>query len=59
VVAHDLTRGAAQAQTPDGKDWPSTVRHLVTNQVIDVDGWHGSRAHSSGINSATLRIAAK
>ena len=26
------------AKTPDGKDWPSTVRHLVTNQVIEVNG---------------------
>jgi hypothetical protein len=35
---YDFTRGAPKAQTPDGKDWPSTVRHLITNQVIDVDG---------------------
>src|SRR5690606_17561469 len=35
---YDLTRGAAEAQTPDGRNWPSTVRHLITNQVIDVDG---------------------
>ena len=35
---YDLTRGATEVQTPDGKDWPSTVRHLITNQVIDVDG---------------------
>src|SRR5690606_25239228 len=35
---YDLTRGAAEAKTPDGRDWPSTVRHLITNQVIDVDG---------------------
>ena len=26
------------AKTPDGRDWPSTVRHLVTNQVIEIDG---------------------
>ena len=35
---YDLTKGAAKVQTPDGKDWPSTVRHLITNQVIDVHG---------------------
>jgi hypothetical protein len=35
---YDLTRGAPEARTPDGRDWPSTVRHLITNQVIDVDG---------------------
>jgi hypothetical protein len=35
---YDLTRGAAEATTPDGKNWPSTVRHLITNQVIKVDG---------------------
>jgi hypothetical protein len=35
---YDLTRGAAEAQTPDGKNWPSTVRHLITNQVVDIDG---------------------
>ena len=35
---YDLTRGAPEAQTPDGENWPSTVRHLITNQVIDVDG---------------------
>ncbi|HEX7080408.1 MAG TPA: nuclear transport factor 2 family protein [Gammaproteobacteria bacterium] len=35
---YDLTRGAAEAKTPDGRNWPSTVRHLITNQVIDVDG---------------------
>ena len=28
----------APAQTPDGREWPSTVRHLVTNQVIEIDG---------------------
>jgi hypothetical protein len=26
------------AQTPDGKEWPSAVRHLVTNQVIELNG---------------------
>jgi hypothetical protein len=35
---YDFTRGAPSAQTPDGKNWPSTVRHLITNQVIKVDG---------------------
>ena len=35
---YDLTRGAPDAETPDGKHWPSTVRHLITNQVIEVDG---------------------
>lgn len=35
---YDLTRGATEAKTPDGRDWPSTVRHLITNQVIDVNG---------------------
>jgi hypothetical protein len=35
---YDLTRGAPEAKTPDGRNWPSTVRHLITNQVIDVDG---------------------
>lgn len=35
---YDFTRGAPAAQTPDGKNWPSTVRHLITNQVIEVDG---------------------
>jgi len=35
---YDLTRGAAEAQTPDGRNWPSTVRHLITNQVVKVDG---------------------
>ena len=28
----------APAKTPDGRDWPSTVRHLVTNQVIEING---------------------
>ena len=28
----------APAQTPDGKEWPSMVHHLVTNQVIEVNG---------------------
>jgi len=35
---YDFTRGAPAAETPEGKNWPSTVRHLITNQVIDVDG---------------------
>ncbi len=35
---YDFTRGAPPAQTPDGKNWPSTVRHLITNQVVKVDG---------------------
>lgn len=35
---YDLTQGAAEAKTPDGRNWPSTVRHLITNQVITVDG---------------------
>jgi hypothetical protein len=26
------------ATTPDGREWPSTVRHLVTNQVIEING---------------------
>lgn len=26
------------AETPDGREWPSTVRHLITNQVIEIDG---------------------
>jgi hypothetical protein len=35
---YDFTRGAPEAKTADGKNWPSTVRHLITNQVVDVDG---------------------
>ena len=35
---YDFTRGAPKAETPDGRNWPSTVRHLITNQVIKVDG---------------------
>jgi hypothetical protein len=36
---YDLRRlNFAPAQTPDGKEWPSTVRHLVTNQVIEIEG---------------------
>jgi hypothetical protein len=35
---YDLTRGAPAAETPDGRNWPSTVRHLITNQVIKVEG---------------------
>jgi hypothetical protein len=34
---YDLTRGAPAAETRDGKNWPSTVRHLLTNQVVNVD----------------------
>jgi len=26
------------AQTEDGREWPPAVRHLVTNQVIEIDG---------------------
>jgi hypothetical protein len=37
------------AQTPDGREWPSTVRHLVTNQVIEVDG-DSARAISYWMN---------
>jgi hypothetical protein len=35
---YDLTQGANEARTSDGKNWPSTVRHLITNQVVKVDG---------------------
>jgi hypothetical protein len=35
---YDFTRGAPAAQTPEGKNWPSTVRHLITNQVVKVEG---------------------
>lgn len=35
---YDFTRGAPPAETADGRNWPSTVRHLITNQVIEVDG---------------------
>jgi hypothetical protein len=36
---YDLrTMGFQPATTPDGKEWPSTVRHLITNQVITVEG---------------------
>jgi hypothetical protein len=36
---YDLrTIGFQPAETPDGREWPSTVRHLITNQVIKVDG---------------------
>jgi hypothetical protein len=35
---YDFTQGAPEAQAPDGRNWPSTVRHLITNQVVDVDG---------------------
>jgi hypothetical protein len=26
------------ATTPDGREWPSTVRHLISNQVVVVEG---------------------
>ena len=36
---YDLrTMGFQPAQTPDGREWPSTVRHLISNQVIVVEG---------------------
>lgn len=36
---YDLrTLNFVPAETPDGREWPSTVRHLVTNQVIEIDG---------------------
>ena len=35
---YDFTRDAPKAETPDGRNWPSTVRHLITNQVIKVEG---------------------
>ena len=35
---YDFTRDAPKAETPDGRDWPSTVRHLITNQVVEVEG---------------------
>jgi hypothetical protein len=35
---YDFTRGAPAAETPEGKNWPSTVRHLITNQVVKVEG---------------------
>ena len=35
---YDFTRGAPEVKTEEGKNWPSTVRHLITNQVIDVEG---------------------
>jgi hypothetical protein len=28
----------APAQTPDGREWPPMVRHMITNQVIEIDG---------------------
>jgi hypothetical protein len=37
------------AETPDGREWPSTVRHLVTNQVIEIDG-DSARAISYWMN---------
>jgi hypothetical protein len=39
----------APAETPDGREWPSTVRHLVTNQVIEIDG-DSARAISYWMN---------
>jgi hypothetical protein len=39
------------AQTPDGREWPSTVRHLVTNQVIEIEG-DRARAVSYWMNYA-------
>lgn len=35
---YDFTRGAPKVETEDGRNWPSTVRHLIMNQVVDVDG---------------------
>jgi hypothetical protein len=36
---YDLrTRGFQPATAPDGREWPSTVRHLITNQVVVVEG---------------------
>lgn len=36
---YDLrTMGFQPATTPDGREWPSTVRHLITNQVVKVNG---------------------
>jgi len=36
---YDLkTMGFVPAETPNGREWPSTVRHLISNQVIIVDG---------------------
>lgn len=36
---YDLRRmGFQEAQTPEGKEWPSTVRHLISNQVVVVEG---------------------
>lgn len=35
---YDFTRGAPEARTPEGENWPSTVRHLILNQVVEVDG---------------------
>ena len=39
------------AETPDGREWPSTVRHLITNQVIEIDG-DTARAISYWMNYA-------
>jgi len=36
---YDLrTMGFQPAETEDGREWQSTVRHLITNQVIKVEG---------------------
>jgi hypothetical protein len=35
---YDFTRGAPKAETPDGRNWPSVVRHIITNQVVKVEG---------------------
>lgn len=49
---YDLRKMNFQAaKTPDGRDWPSTVRHLVTNQVIEVNG-NTARAISYWMNYA-------
>ena len=39
------------AKTPDGKNWPSTVRHIVTNQVVEING-DTARAVSYWMNYA-------
>lgn len=39
------------AKTPDGRDWPSAVRHIVTQQVIEVKG-NTARAVSYWMNYA-------
>lgn len=36
---YDLrTIGFEPAKTPNGREWPSAVHHLVTNQVVTVEG---------------------